>query len=126
GEGEQEIYLAALPMFHLFGLSLTAALGVATGGKLCLLPKPEIPLIVDQMKKQVPTYMPGVPTLYDKILEDAEEHNLDINGVKNALSGAASLPVSISHLWQCRSVRTINEGYGLTETSRIVTANPIS
>src|SRR5699024_4565537 len=52
GEGEQEIYLAALPMFHIFGLTLTAALGVATGGKLCLLPKPEIPLIVDQMKKQ--------------------------------------------------------------------------
>lgn len=126
GEGEQEIYLAALPMFHIFGLTLTAALGVATGGKLCLLPKPEIPLIVDQMKKQVPTYMPGVPTLYDKILEAAEEHNLDINGVKNALSGAAPLPVSISHQWQGRTGGSIIEGYGLTETSPIATANPIS
>lgn len=126
GQNGQEIYLAALPMFHIFGLTLTAALGVATGGKLCLLPQPQIPLIVDQMKKEVPTYMPGVPTLYQKILEAAEEFNLDIKGIVNALSGAAPLPVSLAQAWQKRTGGSIIEGYGLTETAPIVTANPIT
>ena len=126
GASGQERYLAALPLFHIYGLTLTAALGVATAGKLVLLPKPEIPLIVDQLKKELPTYMPGVPTLYDKIMEAADEHNIDLRGVSNALSGAAPLPVATTQRWEKKTGGKIVEGYGLTETSPIIVANPIT
>ncbi|KAB1504435.1 long-chain fatty acid--CoA ligase [Corynebacterium sp. 320] len=126
GKGGQERYLAALPMFHVYGLTLTTALGVATGGKLVLLPKPEVPLIVDQLKKETPTYMPGVPTLYDKILEAADSHNLDLKGINNALSGAAPLPVHTTEAWEKKTGGKIIEGYGLTETAPIIVANPIT
>ena len=126
GEGAQEKYLAALPLFHVYGLTLTAALGVATGGKLALLPKPEIPLIVDQLKKELPTYMPGVPTLYTKILEAAEKNNLDLSGIHNALSGAAPLPTKTTEEWEKKTGGKIVEGYGLTETAPIIVANPVT
>ena len=126
GKGGQERYLAALPMFHVYGLTLTTALGVATGGKLSLLPKPEVPLIVDQLKKETPTYMPGVPTLYEKILEAADANNLDLKGIANAMSGAAPLPVHITEQWEKKTGGKIIEGYGLTETAPIIVANPIT
>ena len=126
GQGVQEKYLAALPMFHVYGLTLTTAVGVATGGKLFLMPKPEIPLIVEQLKKELPTYMPGVPTLYDKIMEAAEEHNIDLSGINNAMSGAAPLPVHTTERWEERTGGKIVEGYGLTETAPIIVANPIT
>lgn len=126
GEGGQERYLAALPLFHIYGLTLTAALGVSTGGKLSLLPKPEIPLIVDQLKKELPTYMPGVPTLYDKILEAADRNSLDLSGIHNALSGAAPLPTQTTDRWEKKTGGKIVEGYGLTETSPIIIANPVT
>lgn len=126
GAHGQEHYLAALPMFHVYGLTLTTALGVATGGKLSLLPKPEIPLIVDQLKKETPTYMPGVPTLYEKVLEAAEQHNLDLKGISNAMSGAAPLPVHLTEAWEKKTGGKIIEGYGLTETAPIIVANPVT
>ena len=126
GERGQERFLAALPLFHIYGLTLTAALAVSTGGKLLLLPKPEIPLIVDQLKREVPTYMPGVPTLYDKILAAAEEHNLDLSGIANALSGAAPLPVHTTLEWEKKTGGKIVEGYGLTESGPILVANPVT
>lgn len=126
GKDGQERYLAVLPLFHIYGLTLTAALGVATAGKLILLPKPEVPLIVDQLKKELPTYMPGVPTLYDKVLDAADEHNLDLKGIANALSGAAPLPVPTTEKWEKKTGGKIIEGYGLTETAPIIVANPIT
>ncbi len=126
GERGQEKFLAALPLFHIYGLTLTAALAVSTGGKLLLLPKPEIPLIVDQLKRETPTYMPGVPTLYDKILAAADEHNLDLRGIANALSGAAPLPVHTTLEWEKKTGGKIVEGYGLTESGPILTANPVT
>lgn len=126
GVGAQERYLAVLPLFHVYGLTLTAALGAATAGKLMLLPKPEIPLIVDQLKKELPTYMPGVPTLYDKVLQAAEENNINLQGISNALSGAAPLPVQTSKRWEDKTGGKIIEGYGLTETAPIIVANPIT
>ncbi len=124
GEDGQEIYLGALPLFHVYGLTLTAGLGIGTAGKIKLLPKPEIPLIVDALKKELPTWMPGVPTLYDKILDASEEHDLDLSGIKNALSGAAPLPIPTTLAWEKKTGGKIIEGYGLTETAPIIVANP--
>lgn len=126
GEGGQERYLAALPLFHVYGLTLTCALGIATAGKLVLLPKPELPLIVEQLKKEIPTYMPGVPTLYDKILEAADQANIDLSGIYNAMSGAAPLPVHTTERWEAKTGGKIVEGYGLTETAPIIVANPVT
>lgn len=127
GLGEQdERMLAALPMFHAYGLTMIGTLSVYIGGEMVLLPAPRIPLIMDVMKKHTPTWLPGVPTLYEKIVEAAEKDNVDISGVRNAFSGASTLPVSTVERWEKFTGGLLVEGYGLTETAPIIVGNPMN
>ncbi|MDO4911697.1 MAG: long-chain-fatty-acid--CoA ligase [Corynebacterium sp.] len=125
GESDEKL-LAALPMFHAYGLTMTATLGVFIGGEIILLPSPDLDLIMKVMKKNRPTWLPGVPTLYERIVERAELEKLDISGVRNAFSGASTLPVRTVEAWEKYTGGLLVEGYGLTETSPIIVGNPMN
>ena len=121
-----ERMLAALPMFHAYGMTLIAGLAVYIGGEMVLLPAPQVPLIMDIMKKHTPTWVPGVPTLYTKIIDAAKEQKIEIRGIRASLSGAAALPESTVKEWEQLTGGLLVEGYGLTETSPVVVGNPMS
>lgn len=127
GEGaEPERMLAALPIFHAYGLTMNITLAPLIGGTVLLLPAPERPLLASAMKKQKPTWVPGVPALYQTIMDLAEQQNIDISGVKASFSGASGLPVEVVKQWEDMTGGRLVEGYGLTETSPIVLGNPMS
>ena len=127
GIGEKpETLMGALPMFHVYGLTLIGALSVYIGGEIILLPKPEIPLLLDAIKKRKPTWLPGVPTLYDKIAEEAQNKDLDLQGIRYSFAGAAPLPSATVDEWEKLSGGLLVEGYGLTETSPVIVANPVN
>lgn len=127
GEGEdQEKMLAALPMFHAYGMSMNGTLAPLIGGELILLPSPEMDLVMRTLKKDTPTWVPGVPTLYGKIVEEAQVRGIDIKGIRSSFSGASSLPVSIVEKWEDYTGGRLVEGYGLTETSPIIVGNPMT
>ncbi|MDY3128051.1 MAG: long-chain-fatty-acid--CoA ligase [Corynebacterium sp.] len=118
-------FLATLPMFHAYGLTTVATLGVFVGAELLLLPAPQIPLIINVLKKYTPTFAPGVPTLYEKIMDAVEEKGIEIKGIDNAFSGAATLPVSTVERWEKLTGGKLVEGYGLTETGPVLAGNPM-
>jgi long-chain acyl-CoA synthetase len=70
---EPERMLAALPIFHAYGLTMNITLGPLIGGTVLLLPAPEKTLLAGAMKKQKPTWIPGVPALYQTIMDLAEK-----------------------------------------------------
>ena len=123
--GREEKMLAALPIFHAYGLTMNITLAPAVGGTIQLLPAPEMDLIMDIMKKDCPTWLPGVPTLYEKIMDEAEERGVSIQGIRSSFSGASSLPAATVKRWENLTGGRIVEGYGLTETSPIISGNPM-
>lgn len=127
GLGEQEErLLGALPLFHAYGMTIVLNLAVFVGGEIELLPAPQIPLVMKTMKKRTPTWVPGVPTLYQKIVEAAERDGISISGVRNSFSGASALPVSTVEHWESLTGGLLAEGYGLTECSPIIVGNPMT
>ena len=120
---EEERILAALPLFHAYGMTFAATLPFYGGSEMVLLPTPDLKLIMQVMKKHKPTFVPGVPTLYEKILEAAELTGTDISGVASAFSGASTLPISLVERWEQATGGRLVEGYGLTECSPILTGN---
>lgn len=123
--GRREKMLAALPIFHAYGLTMNITLAPAVGGTIQLLPAPEMDLIMDIMKKDTPTWLPGVPTLYEKIMDEAEKNGVSIKGIRSSFSGASSLPAATVKRWEELTGGNIVEGYGLTETSPIISGNPM-
>lgn len=125
-EDGRETFLVVLPMFHAYGLTISVLAGINLGACLLVLPAPEVPLIVEAIKRRTPTFAPGVPPLYGKIIEEAEKRGVSLKGIRIGLSGAMSLPVDLVERWEQATGGHLIEGYGLTETSPVVVGNPIS
>ncbi|WP_370893482.1 long-chain-fatty-acid--CoA ligase [Janibacter sp. GXQ6167] len=124
-EGE-EVFLSSLPMFHAYGVTMCVLFGVHVGARLVLLPAPEIPLLIDAFKRITPTFVPAVPPIYARILDETERRGVSIKGVRHSFSGAMSLPPDLVRRWEEATGGLLVEGYGLTEASPIVVGNPMT
>jgi long-chain acyl-CoA synthetase len=122
----KESFLVALPLFHAYGVTVSVLLGVALAAKLVLLPKPEIGLIMEAISREVPSFVPAVPPLYQRIVDEAERRKVSIRGIRYALSGAMPLPAALVERWESATGGLLVEGYGLTETSPVIIGNPMS
>lgn len=122
----KETFLVALPLFHAYGITVSVLLGLSLAARLVLLPKPEIGLVMDAIKRRVPTFLPAVPPLYRRIVEEAERTGVSIRGITYSLSGAMPLTAELIDRWEAATGGLLVEGYGLTETSPVVVGNPMS
>ncbi len=123
-EGEERI-IGILPFFHVFAMTTILNFGVSHGAELLLVPKFEIDETLKLIGKRKPTVMPGVPTLYTAMLNHPKIKSFDLSSLKACISGGAGLPVEIRNQFQDLTGCALIEGYGLSETSPMATANPI-
>lgn len=119
----EEIFMGILPFFHVFAMTCVLNFSVAVGAKMILLPKFELGPAMKLMAATQPTCMPGVPTLYNALMNAPNLPKKAVQNLKFCLSGGAPLPLEIKHGFEKISGCALIEGYGLSETSPILTAN---
>ncbi len=120
-----ETFLLALPLFHAYGVTVGMLIGTRLGATLVLLPKPDTGLIMDAIRRKVPTFVPAVPPLYERIVTEAERRGVSVQGIRYGLSGAMPLPAALVERWEAATGGLLVEGYGLTETSPVIVGNPM-
>lgn len=124
-EPGSERIIGILPFFHVFAMTTILNFGVSMGAELLLVPKFELDEALKLIVKRKPTIMPGVPTIYTAMLNHPKIKSFDLSSLKFCISGGAGLPVEIRKQFEAVSGCKLIEGYGLSETSPMVTANPV-
>ncbi|MGV8859278.1 long-chain-fatty-acid--CoA ligase [Rhodoglobus sp.] len=119
------VVYAVLPMFHAYGLTLCLTFAMSMGARLVLFPKFDPELVLAVIKKRPATFLPAVPPIYERLTAAADEAGVSLKGIEIAISGAMPLSASVVEPWEERTGGTLVEGYGLSETSPILIANPV-
>lgn len=123
--GEEQI-ITALPLYHIFSLTVNALLMTYFGGENVLIANPrDMPGFVKTLKKNRWSAITGVNTLYNGLLNHPDFASLDFSRVKFALAGGMAVQRAVATRWKHTTGIPLVEGYGLTETSPVVTANPL-
>ncbi|AWB86708.1 long-chain-fatty-acid--CoA ligase [Mycetocola zhujimingii] len=117
---------AVLPMFHAYGLTLCLTFAMSMGARLVLFPKFDPDLVLKAAKKHPPTFLPAVPPIADRLLARAKETNTSLQGLEIGITGAMALPHDLVVPFEAATGGFLIEGYGLSECSPVLMANPVS
>ncbi len=124
-EGE-EVFYAVLPLFHVYGLTLCLTFAIRVGATLVLFPRFDAEQLLAAFRRKPATFLPGVPPLYERLASAAETAGVALRSVRYAFSGAMPLPPATVQRWEALTGGLLVEGYGMSESSPITLANPIS
>ncbi len=112
--GEERI-LGVLPLFHVLAISAVLTYGTRIGAELVLLPRFDLDQVLKTISTKRPTFLPGVPTLFNAISGHHDIDRHDLTSIKLCISGGAPLPIDVKESFERRAGCTLIEGYGLTE-----------
>ncbi|MDP6969761.1 MAG: AMP-binding protein [Gammaproteobacteria bacterium] len=122
--GDSEIVIAPLPLYHIYAFTLSLVM-TDCGHHVVLIPNPrDIPGFVKELGKHKFSSFAGLNTLFVALCNNPEFAKLDFSNLKQTLSGGMALTHAAAERWQAVTGCAIREGYGLTETSPVVTLNP--
>ncbi len=121
-----EVILAAIPFFHIYGLTVALLLGLADGAEIVIQTRPDVPEILQLIDRYQPTQFPGVPALYNGFNQQPDIARHRIRSIKYCLSGSAPLPLEVARRFEELTGGRVVEAYGLSETSPGTHANPLT
>jgi long-chain acyl-CoA synthetase len=113
----QERLLGVLPLFHIFGLTGVLLVGIAIGAELTLLPRFDVPRLVETIRDVCPTLVPGVPSMFATLLDHPTAAEVDLSSITLALSGGAPLSPDLAARFAARAKGPLVSAYGLSEAS---------
>src|ERR1700744_3824229 len=121
----QEVTLAVLPLFHVFGLTLGLTTAMLIGGTVVLVPKFDLDLGLDEIKHHRPTILPGVPPIYQQIAESPAARTAHLDSIRTCVSGAMKLRRETVDSFRRVTGAQVVQGYGMTEAAPVIMANPL-
>jgi long-chain acyl-CoA synthetase len=122
----EETVITALPMYHIFSLTLNCMTFCRYGAHNILITNPrDIPFFISVMKKVKFTCMSGVNTLFNALMNCPEFPEVDFSNLKVSVAGGMALQGAVAKRWKEMTGGAVIEGYGLTETSPVASCNPV-
>ena len=124
GPTPSERIIGALPMFHVFANTCVLNRTVVTGGEIVMLPRFDAGQVLAAITRTRATAMPGVPTMYRALLDHPRLSQTDFSSLRFCISGGAPMPPELKERFEAATKATLVEGYGLSESSGVVSCNP--
>ena len=124
--GDGCVVYAVLPMFHAYGLTLCLTFAMSMGARLVLFPRFDPDLVLAVTKRHPATFLPLVPPIAERLLKAAQDKGASLQGTEIAISGAMALPHDLVVPFEKASGGYLVEGYGLSECSPVLMANPVA
>ncbi|MGW8322144.1 MAG: long-chain-fatty-acid--CoA ligase [Thermodesulfobacteriota bacterium] len=125
GLRETDVTLACLPLVHIFANASPVFGSLNSGGTVVVMERFQTELVMEAMEREGVTWFPGVPTMFGYLLNAFEERPRRTPTLRMALSGGASLSAEHLTRFESRFQAPVLEVYGLTESTGLVTANPV-
>jgi long-chain acyl-CoA synthetase len=121
-----EIIITALPLYHIFALTVNCLAMLNIGAKNILITNPkDMKGFINDLKKYKFTVFIGVNTLFNGLLNQEDFRNIDFSSLKVTVGGGMAVQVAVAERWKEVTGIELCEGYGLTESSPVLTCNPV-
>jgi long-chain acyl-CoA synthetase len=122
----QGVFVAALPLYHVYALTTNALSALKSGCMNLLITNPrDLNAFIDDLKKYKVSAFTGVNTLYNGLLNHPRIGEVDFSNLRVTSAGGMALQTSVAERWTKLTGNTPCEGYGLTETSPVLSSNPV-
>ncbi len=125
GIAAQETFIAALPLFHIYGMTTSMTVPISLAANIVLMPKFEPTKVLETLQTQKVTVFCGVPTMYSALLVNPNLSKYDLTSIRVCISGASSLAPQIQKKFMEVTGGFLAEGYGLTEASPVTHCTPV-
>ena len=122
----REKVMAAIPFFHVYGMTVAMNFAVYLGCEMVIVPNPRpIDNVMRIIASERVTIFPGVPAMYNGIINHPAAAHTDLRSIRCCISGSAALPMEVQEKFESLTGGKLVEGYGLTEASPVTHCNPV-
>jgi len=123
---EKDVSLSVLPLFHIYGMTVTMNMPIAVGASVVLLPSFHVEEVMKTIQKMKVTLFSGAPAMYIAINSKPNAGEFNLRSVRACMSGGSALPPAVRKKFMSLTGGNLVEGYGLSETSPVTHVNPLT
>ena len=120
---EHHVFLAVLPLFHIYALTICVGVGAAVAGAVAPFPRFSPREVLQGIQTHRPTVFPGAPSLYIALLHQKDLSEYDLSSLRYCICGSAPMPFEYLRQFEEKTGAVVMEGYGLTEASPVTHLN---